>query len=448
MSAMPPSIGSFDKEGLVESLKKKRCVLMLGPRIATVVENGHEVPIMEGLALEFARKLDAQNVSYEKSAAHNLPYVSQLLLREQNMSKEDLCSISQKYVVEKSGSDDYIPSIYKELANLPVRIIVNTTPDDFMLRALKKAGKMPESYNFNYEVNSGSERNEQQDPVNYNRIGVMQPLVFNLFGNTKNANSMVITESDQMTFIRNVVKGSSSIPPELLGLFQSDNTYLFFGFNLENWQFRLLMKSLQLSEKNRTLSPQTDNYPVTEITKTYLRHEFNFHFVDKRMADFAGEIGTLASGIDAENVFISHSNTDEDNPDVKRLIDALKPLKIIHPRLRIWHRGDIVAGDVEQQVKEEIQKANIIIPLLSLNYLSTDAIINTDLPLIQSRFNEGLAEVAPIVLKPCLWDAIPFFLKPELERLPHNNLRSVVDGELPEDEAFRTIAAAFKKRFL
>jgi hypothetical protein len=448
MSAIPPLKDLLDLPELGKSLKKKRCVLMLGPRIATVVENGNDVPIMEGLSLEFARRLDALNIPYEKSAARNLPYVSQMFLREQNIQKDDLRRIAKTYIEEKSGPEDYIPAIYTELANLPVRVIVNTTPDNFIERALRKAGKNPGIFNFNYEVNTGSERNAPQTVVNFDSVGVMQPLVFNMFGSTLDPDSMVITEGDQVTFVRNVLEGRSRLPQEVLNLFQTDSTYLFFGFNLENWQFRLLLKSMQLHEKNRTLSPQTDNYPITEITKTYLKHEFNFHFVDARMDDFAREISKLASSSDAENVYISYADVEEDQKEVDKLLMSFKLLNRINPRLRIWHRGLITSGDVEKQVAEEIEKANIIIPLFSNAYLNDDRIFTTEIPLIENRFNQGIAEVAPVILKPCLWDALPFFQHEDIVRLPDNNLKTLIGGDLSEDEAFRSVAAAFKKRFL
>lgn len=447
MSAIPPLKDLLDLGELSQSLKKKKCVLMLGPRIATIPgTNGQDIPLLEGLALEFARRLDAQKIPYDKSSVNNLRYLSQLYLREQNISKEDLRDISQKYIVEKSGGDDYIPAIYEELAKLPVRIIVNTTPDDFMLRALRKVGKEPVPFNFNYEVNAGSERNTQQPVGNVGLVSMMQPLLFNLFGNWQDPTSMVITEADQMAYVRNVLEGKSRIPQEILNLFKPDNTYLFFGFNLENWQFRLLLKSLQLDEKNRTFSPQTDNYPVSEITRYYLRHEFNFHFVDVRMADFAREISTLASGFDSENVFISYSDVEADRKEVEKLLQLLKPLRIANPRLKIWHRAMITSGDVEKQVAEAMEKANIIVPLLTANYFDDDRIFETDLPLLKRRYNAKEAEVAPVLLKPCLWDADPFFQR--LERLPGDAEAKPITGADNEDEAFRSVAAAFKKRFL
>lgn len=448
MSAIPPLKDLLDLNELGKSLKKKRCILMLGPRIATVVENDTDVPIMEGLALEFARRLDGLNIAYEKTAVRNLSYVSQMFLREQNIRKEDLRKIAKTYIDEKSGDVNYFPPIYLELANLPVRVIVNTTPDDFMVRALRKAGKNPSVFTFNFEVNSGSDRNAAQLNVNFDTVGVTQPLVFNLFGNTSDPNSMVITEADQVSFVRSILEGSSRLPQEVLQLFQDDNTYLFFGFNLENWQFRLLLKSMQLNDKNHTLSPQTDNYPVTEITKTYLRHEFNFHFVDARMNDFAREISQLASSFDAENVFISYVDVEADRKEIDKLLQALKPLRITNPRLRIWHRALIGSGDVEQQVAAELEKANIIIPLLSADYLGDDRILTTDIPIMDRRLSLGQAEIAPVILKQCYWEALPLMLKEGVERLPDNHLRAVVGGETNEDEAFRSVAAAFKKRFL
>ncbi len=427
-------------EDLGVSFKEKRTVLMLGPRIATVQLLDREVPMLEGLARNFAGNLDAQNIPYEKDAIHNLAYVAQLCLREQKTSRDDLRNLAKLYIEENAR--DRIPAIYTELANLPVRVIVNTTPDDFIVRALRSVGKQPLVFNYNYEVNHGSERCEQTFRNNES-IGVMQPLVFNLFGSTQDINSLVVTESDQVAFIRSIMGGSSRIPQEIFDLFTPSNTYLLFGFNLENWQLRLLLKTLKISELSRTVSPQTDNYPLTEVTKSFLRHEFNFHFVDERMGDFAREISTLSKGFDTESVYISYA--DDDSAELANLLRVFKILRATNPKLKIWHRGLVTSGDVEQQAREQLEKASIIIPVLSVGYLSDDRILDQELPLMQQRQQQGLAEVAPIALKSCLWPEISFF----------HDLQFLSPGDGPllgtdtnEDEAYRSVVAAFKKRYL
>ena len=421
------------------SFKGKQCILMLGPRIATVEDNGEEIPLLEGLALDFARKLDAQKIPYDTSANRNLAYISQLYLKERQVSPVDLRD-SAKIFVENS-TRNRIPEIYAELAKLPVRVIVNTTPDDFIVRALRAVGKSPVVFNFNYEVNSGSARSEQ-NTRDLESIGVSQPLVFNLFGTYEDVNSLVITEGDQVAFVRNVLEGRSQVPQKILQYFTPQNTYLFFGFNLENWQFRLLLKSLNLGEKTRTLSPQEDNYPISEVTKSYLRHEFNFYFIEARMEEFASEVSQMASTFDTDNVYISYS--DEDVGEMNKLLRTLKPLRITNPKLNIWHRGLITEGNIQEQVQAQLQKANIVLPLVSAGYFNDEGIVFEELRMIQDLHRQNKIEVTPIILKPCIWNEIPFFR--ELAIVPENGAPIV--GSENEDEAFRTVAAAFKKKYL
>lgn len=424
---------------LGESFKGKQCILMLGPRIATVEENGEEIPLLEGLSLDFAKKLDANNVAYDASARRNLAYTSQLYLKEHQVSPVDLRNSARIFI--ENNTKNKIPEIYTELAQLPVRVIVNTTPDDFIVRALRAVGKSPVVFNFNYEVNSESERNVQSSR-DIDSIGVSQPLVFNLFGTYEDANSLVITEGDQVSFVRSVVEGSSKVPQKILQYFTPQNTYLFFGFNLENWQFRLLLKSLNLGEKTRTLSPQTDNYPISEVTKSYLRHEFNFFFIDVRMEDFANEVSKLASSFDTDNVYISYS--DEDIAEMNKLLRTLKPLRITNPKLNIWHRGMVTEGNILEQVKERLQNANIVLPLVSAGYFNDEGVVFEELTMMQDLHRQNKIEVTPIILKPCIWNEIPFFR--ELAIVPDDG--SPIVGSDNEDEAYRTVAAAFKKKYL
>ena len=82
-------------------------------------------------------------------------------------------------------------------------------------------------------------------PIDIEKISVENPLVYNLFGSLDETESIVLTEEDQLEFIRNVVKDDPRIPEEILGQFDHRKTYLFFGFDLENWQFRLLLHTFQ-----------------------------------------------------------------------------------------------------------------------------------------------------------------------------------------------------------
>lgn len=430
--------------GLVDSLREKRCILMLGPRIATVPNDKHgEVPILEGLALKLAGEFEATKVPFDKSAERNLAYIAQLYLRERHITRDDLRKTTQEYIDEQAR--DRLPDIYLELAKLPVRVIVNTTPDDFMVRALRAVGKDPVEFDFNFEVNAGSARGAQQ-VSNIEAVAVSKPLVFNLFGTTRDLSTLVVTDSDQTTFVRNVLNGTSAIPQNILNFFTARNAYLFFGFNLENWQFRMLLRSLQLTDQNYTLSPQTDNYPVSEVTKSYLRDEYNFCFVDARMREFAQHIGALASSYDMDKVYFSCS--EEDLADVSKLLRVFSSLRTTNAKLELWHRGLISAGDVAAQMREKLEKANLVVPLLSIGYLADineKPAMSEEFALIQELHRKGQAMVAPVVLKSCLWDEFPFFLN--LQFLPEDRQTVFASGR-DETEACNTVVRAFRKRFL
>ncbi|MBC7774763.1 MAG: toll/interleukin-1 receptor domain-containing protein [Phycisphaerae bacterium] len=439
--------------GLIDSLREKRCILMLGPRIATVHHETHgEVPIMEGLSLKLASELEERKVSFDKSAERNLAYIAQLYLRERRITSDDLRKKAQEYIDEQAH--DQIPEIYLELAKLPVRVIVNTTPDDFIVRALRAVGKDPISVPFNFEVPTGSARTGLKE-VKTDNVTVAKPLVFNLFGTTEDLSTLVITDKDQTSFVRNVISGTSKIPENILSFFNARNAFLFFGFNLENWQFRMVLRSLlqteQQTEQPFTLSPQSDNYPISEVTKSYLRDEFNFCFVEARMREFAQHIGTLASSFDTDKVYFSCS--EEDLPEVSRLMRVFSSLRNTNANLELWHRGLIApGGDIAAQMREKLEKANLIVPLLSIGYLS-DVNEKTQMAeefgMIQEMHRQDKAMVAPVLLKSCLWDEIPFFSN--LQLLPEDPNPKVVFAtgtDHDENEACNTVVRAFRKRFL
>lgn len=131
------------------------------------------------------------------------------------------------------------------------------------------------------------------------------------------------------------------------------------------------------------------------------------------------------------------------------MMNFFKPLARFNSNLRILCRENITQGDVEKQVAEFINQASIIIPLITINYINDDRIWETEMPLFESRFKKGEVEVAPVILKPCPWQDLPFFQLENMDRLPDNNLDKLTDDDDEiDDEAFQWVVNAFKTRFL
>ncbi len=110
-----------------------------------------------------------------------------------------------------------------------------------------------------------------------------------------------------------------------------------------------------------------------------------------------------------ESVFISYSHKDEAWKD--RVVTHLKVLEK-QGLLHSWNDRDIAPGsDWLPRIAEELNKAKVVVLLISADFLTSDFIMGTEVPLIlQRRQSEGI-KVIPIILRPCPIKPIPWLSK-------------------------------------
>jgi hypothetical protein len=131
---------------------------------------------------------------------------------------------------------------YKTLARLPFPLYITTNPDNLLVDALKEAGKDPQ-----IELCPWNEYIEQGDSLDKRlpdyRPSVKQPLVFFLFGRLNEPKSLVITEDDYFDYLIGVT-GNKDLIPKAVRRSMADTALLFLGFQLEDWNFRVVYRSI------------------------------------------------------------------------------------------------------------------------------------------------------------------------------------------------------------
>ncbi len=430
-------------ENLLAGFRRKRCILMLGPRIGTVQTSEGIIPMLEWLSIQLSKELENQGVRFDQNEKRNLNYIAQHYLRMPGFDRTDLTKFVERFVLKCAEMET--PPIYHDLAKLPVRVFVSTTPDDFIVRALRQAGREPMVFTYNFNLTSESHRGSQTRLPPVEQISVKRPLVINLLGSADNRESFVLSETDEMDFIEKVVRRDPPIPDSILNLFDRENSYLFFGFNLENWQFRLLLKSLKLDDHNLTVSPQTDNYPITDITRDFLEEQFNFIFVDDAMASFAQKVSQLTTQNEAENLFISFAPSDSKYGE--KLVKYFHPLRLSHPNLQIWNRNLLEPGqNMRDAIEKRVKSATHFMLLISPDYLSDDAVMAEEFQLILDQCKSGTAEIIPILLRPCMWEEIDWPCSISL--LPDYHIVLADADPHREDENFQRTVVKFKRTYL
>jgi len=143
----------------------------------------------------------------------------------------------------------------------------------------------------------------------------------------------------------------------------------------------------------------------------------------------------------ALTLFFSYAHKDEALRDqLSTHLALLKKQGIIDT----WHDRDITAGtDWAQAIDTNLNRADIILLLISANFLASDYCYDQELSRALDRHTQGSARVIPILLKPCDWETAPFG---KLQALPiaHGAGAKPVTQWDNQDEAFAAIATGIR----
>ena len=135
-----------------------------------------------------------------------------------------------------------VADAYKALAQLPLPIYITTTADKLLVSALAETGKDPQLVlcpwnDYVEQVGSIYDREPDYFPT------PERPLVYHLFGVLDQPDSIVLTEDDYFDFLIGVTGNKDLIPPAVRRAL-TDTALLFLGFQMDEWNFRILFRSI------------------------------------------------------------------------------------------------------------------------------------------------------------------------------------------------------------
>ena len=142
-------------------------------------------------------------------------------------------------------------------------------------------------------------------------------------------------------------------------------------------------------------------------------------------------------GVPAQ-LFYSYSHKDEKLRDrLKVHLSALKREGIISG----WHDRKIGAGtEWKDAIDDNLRSANIILLLVSADFLASDYCYDVELKYAMDRHEKGQARVIPVILQPCDWKTTIFA---KLQALPTNG-RPVITWK-NRDEAFLNVVEGIRR---
>lgn len=103
-------------------------------------------------------------------------------------------------------------------------------------------------------------------------------------------------------------------------------------------------------------------------------------------------------------IFISYSKHDNDHKNT-----LIKHLAGLRNNMITWNDRDLLAGEEwDTRIKQELHQADIVLYLVSHHSMATDYIQNVELPLIETRCNDGECKLVPVIVDFCLWEDLDF----------------------------------------
>lgn len=255
-------ISGFAKwPALVSAVVEGRCTPILGPGL---------LESYIGTTRELARQwADRHGFPLSPSIRENLPQVAQYLAVDQDVAfvrtklRETLRAellkrfeglvppaarrpeVTLDYLLQAIGkqrikSEPIEP--HRMLARLPFLIYLTTNPDGLLALALHSAGRNPEVLNCPWHL-----KTLPDDSDLLKEPSLKQPMVYHLFGRLTEPSSLVVTEDDYFRYLIGVTSNKKLIPA-LVRSRLAETSLLFLGFRLDEWNFRVFLRSVMNDE--------------------------------------------------------------------------------------------------------------------------------------------------------------------------------------------------------
>lgn len=313
---------SFEKwPALLDAIRSGRCTPILGAGL-----NESLLGSRRELAAHWAEEYRFPLAPF---AREDLPGVAQYLSVNQSpiFPREGLGKFLRQEIGKRYGSqlspqsaDADIPTLISALgelqrkrnpndpnvilASLPFPIYITTNPDNLLTEALKAAGKDPQVELCKWNEDMYTESIYDREPDF--RPTPQRPLVYCLFGQFSDLDSMVLTEDDYFDYLIGVTSNKDLIPGVVRRAL-ADTALLFLGFQLDDWNFRVLYRSIMSQEgrsrrkKYSHIAAQIDPEEGRILEPERARKYLETYFQDADISiywgsaeDFVGDLGKQA----------------------------------------------------------------------------------------------------------------------------------------------------------
>jgi hypothetical protein len=284
-----------DWQRLVEQLRNGDCTPFLGAGASSAT-----LPTGEELSRTWANDYE-----YPFTDGSNLPSVMQYA----SVVEQDPVTVKQRLTdqLSRAAEPDFTDprEPHALLARLPISVYLTTNYDDYMKRALERAGKRPTAAVCPWYRGADTDPGTSLQPEYQPRSD--EPLVYHLHGSLRYPASLVLAEQDYVEFLIRLMEDRGMdarriLPIQVLPAL-TRKPLLFIGYSLRDWSFRMLfhgfVQPVASVQRRRHVSVQltpsgiADDKDGRRRAEVYLsRHyeQLNISVFWGSAAEFCGEL--------------------------------------------------------------------------------------------------------------------------------------------------------------
>jgi hypothetical protein len=327
-----------DWTSLTSSIESGRCILMLGPDAFTATFDGEQLPVAVGLAGFVRDRLGPEYADLDPRVPWRVAQVA--------VATEDAYTL-RGWAEAFYRQYDTVSETLRTLAALPFRLVVNTSPGFSAQQAFREA--KPSTYVDFYDRTAPA-RTELPDAT------VHAPVLYGLYGSMAQPSSMILSDNDRFDFLISVITENPPLPQKLTSaLCDPRHSFLFLGFNLTQWQLRMLTYVMfrRVQRENKSFALELEQAMPDEDARLFYTVGQKVHFVELDLPVLALELArrvqqpeavpgtsdhtTEQGSVGLSTVFLCHAN--EDATVAQRLADELR-----RNGIGVWFDKDCIRG--------------------------------------------------------------------------------------------------------
>lgn len=251
----------MDWNFLMDTVRDGRCILLLGPEVARTASG-------QSFRQAFAQSLDLVNN----------PLVASYYENEELFLFPDAIAKSRVYYQLKAFyQQDFQGELYHKLAQLPLKLFINASPDRFLADTL---GEGKHHFDYFHKTDPREDVPKPEREI---------PLVYNLLGALEEEESLLMTHDDLYEFLEAML-ARQRLPRKLTDEIFAARSLVFLGFRFDKWYVQLLLRLLKVHDVRSRFARYATEQKYNANTMSICEEQFKIEFIGKGIEEFLDEL--------------------------------------------------------------------------------------------------------------------------------------------------------------